>query len=111
MSSSSNKKNIRRIWFGNKLITLNRVYEFTIEYEDGIFYLSNSKLNIYVYGETIKKAEKNIGIEFINQYLIYANEKDDKLDNNAKKLKNELLNSTNFDVLEYMSKKIKNDIN
>ncbi|MGN1298229.1 MAG: hypothetical protein ACI4VH_07480 [Clostridia bacterium] len=72
-------------------IELNKAINFKIEIDKNGFYYSNDDYNIYAYGETQREAENNILEEFKIQYESYALEKDEKLDNNAKILKNNLL--------------------
>lgn len=72
-------------------ITLNKTINFKIEVDENGFYYINDDYNIYAYGITQKEAEDNILEEFKIQYMFYALEDDDKLDDNAKKLKYNLL--------------------
>lgn len=75
----------------NQLITLNQPLILRIEVDKNGFYYINEKYNLYIYGITQDEAEKNIVKELKSQYIIYALEKDDNLDKNAKKLKYDLL--------------------
>lgn len=72
-------------------IKLKKEIVFFITCDKYGFYYTNEDYNIYVYGENQDDAENNLYEELIIQYNIYALEKDDLLDSNAKKLKYNLL--------------------
>lgn len=72
-------------------IILKKTINFKIEIDENGFYYINDDYNIYAYGKTQIEAENNILEEFKEQYYFYALEDDDKLDDNAKKLKYRLL--------------------
>jgi len=72
-------------------IKLNGTINFKIEIDEKGFYYTNDEYNIYAYGITQNEAENDILEEFKIQYEFYALEDDDKLDENAKRLKYNLL--------------------
>ncbi len=75
----------------NEMIRLNDKIVFEIEIDENGFYYSNSKYNIYAFGETQEEVENNLLEEFMIQYKAYAMEKNENLDENALKLKEDLL--------------------
>lgn len=75
----------------NNIIELRFPIEFFIETDENGFYYINKKYNLYVFGETQKEVESKIYDEFLRQYEFYAKDDDVNLDNNAKKLKYDLL--------------------
>lgn len=75
----------------NEMIQLNDKIVFEIEIDENGFYYSNSKYNIYAFGETQEEVENNLLEEFMIQYKAYALEKNENLDKNALKLKENLL--------------------
>lgn len=75
----------------DKLIKLSKKIDFIITSDEDGFYYTNKNYNIYVYGETQKEAEDLLYEELKFQFDNYALEEDDKLDTNAKRLKNNLL--------------------
>ena len=75
----------------NERILLKNPIVFDIEIGEDGFYFINDDYNIYAYGSTQAEAENNIFEEFEDQYRFYALEDDQKLDDNAKIIKNNLL--------------------
>ncbi|MGN1355241.1 MAG: hypothetical protein ACI4WP_01040 [Bacilli bacterium] len=75
----------------DKLIKLSKKIDFIITSDEDGFYYTNKNYNIYVYGETQKEAESLLYEELKFQFDNYALEEDEKLDTNAKRLKNNLL--------------------
>lgn len=74
-----------------EIIILNHPITFRIEIdEDGIYYNSD-KYNLYVYGETQSDAENNLVDAFKDQIEIFGKELDVNLDENARRLKRNLL--------------------
>jgi len=75
----------------DEYIILNEPITFQIEMDSNGIYYSNDEYNIYAYGKSQKDAEQDVFNEFELQYKEYAMENDNKLDENAKKLKYRLL--------------------
>lgn len=74
----------------NQKIILNSPLVLRIESDKDGFYYINERYNLYIYGETQEVAENNILDELRSQYIIYALESDDNLDDKAQKLKYDL---------------------
>lgn len=74
-----------------EVIKLNKAINFKIDIDENGFYFSNDEFNIYAYGATQTEVQNDILEEFKEQYNFYAKEKDENLDDNAKKLKYSLL--------------------
>lgn len=82
--------------FYSKLVSQGKVINFShpvffilSETEDG-FYADNSDLNIHAYGKNELELKEDIIEEIYTQWGLYANELDDELTTDARKLKNNL---------------------
>lgn len=78
--------------FESSIYILNKRLDCHVEFEDDMYVIQNSEFDITVWGETREEAEYSIGFTFHSLYQNFALENDDKLSEEAKLLKNNLLN-------------------
>ncbi len=79
------------IAFENTVYILNKRLDCQVEFEDDMYVIQNSEFDITVWGETREEAEYSVGFTFHSLYQNFALENDDKLSEEAKLLKNNLL--------------------
>ncbi len=78
------------IKFENKIFVLSDRLECEVEYEDNSYIIKNKELDIIVWGETREEVEEAFSFSFYSMYINYFLEKDDRLSEEAKELKNKL---------------------
>ena len=78
------------IKYENLIFILNKNLECKVEFEDESYIISNSELDIIVWGETRKDAEEAFYFSFYSLYLNFYLETDLNLSEEAKLLKNKL---------------------
>ncbi len=81
------------IAFETTIYILNKRLDCQVEFEDEMYVIQNSEFDITVWGETREEAEYAVGFTFHSLYQNFALENDEKLSNEAKLLKNNLLNT------------------
>jgi hypothetical protein len=80
------------IAFENTVYILNKRLECLVEFEDEMYVIQNPELDITVWGNTREEVEYSFGFTFHSLYQNFALEQDERLSEEAKLLKTNLLN-------------------
>lgn len=83
------------IKFDGRIYSLNEKIECDVEFQEGIYIITNEYLDITVWGETREQAEDAFNFSFHSMYINYATESNDLLSNEAIELKNKINNLVN----------------